>query len=153
MPHGHRDDDEALFADLAEALARATPMPDTVAEQARGAFAWRTIDSDLLLATIVSDSLEHAGGTGIRDADGTSRVLVFTADPLTLELEVMSDRVLGQIVPPTSGEIVVESADGGAQRFETDERGFFILDRLPAGSVRLRCDTPTAGLVTEWFPL
>ncbi len=41
-----------------------------------------------------------------------ARVLIFTSSPLSLELEVMAGHVVGQIVPPGPGEILVETSDG-----------------------------------------
>lgn len=149
----HRwDDDELLLAELAEAVRAVTPLSDTIAEQAHGALAWRTVDSDLLLASLTFDSsLEPAGRT--RAAEDGSRVLTFTAAPLMVEVELQSDRIVGQIVPPGEGEIVLESADGTTARTAADAFGFFVLPVRPEGSVRLRCDTPKTRLVTDWFAL
>jgi hypothetical protein len=148
---GHRwDDDEALLADLAEAVQEVTPLSTRIAEQAQGALAWRTVDSDLLLATLSFDSSLESSGRSRGPADG-HRVMVFHATPLTVELELQSDRVVGQILPPGPGEIILESAEGSSVRGAADELGFFILQRTVTGSVRLRCDTPTTRLVTDWF--
>lgn len=91
--------------------------------------------------------------TGLRSGPDDARVLVFTAPPLWLELEVMSGRVVGQILPPGPGEIFVEASDGVTFRVEADEVGFFDLARMPSGPVRLRCDTPNGRLVTDWVHL
>jgi hypothetical protein len=88
-----------------------------------------------------------------RSDPGDARVLVFTASSLSLELEVMPGRVVGQIVPPGPGEIWVEAADGVTFHVEADDIGFFDLPGLPRGPVRLRCDTPTGRLVTDWVRL
>ena len=147
----HRwDDDEALLADLVDAMREVAPLSARIAEQARGALAWRTVDSDLLLATLSFDSsLERSERS--RDRDGANRVLVFHSSPLAVELELQSDRIVGQIVPPSSGEVSLESADGARVRVDVDDLGFFILPRVPEGSIRLHCETPTTRLVTDWF--
>ncbi len=88
-----------------------------------------------------------------RSEPGETRVLVFTAPGLELELEVMSDRVVGQIVPPGPGEIRVETSGGVIVRTEADDVGFFELPGMPRGAVRLRCDTPTGQLATGWVCL
>ena len=49
---------------------------------------------------------------GLRSGSGQPRVLIFTAAHLSLELEVMADHVVGQIIPPGPGEVVVETPDG-----------------------------------------
>lgn len=89
----------------------------------------------------------------MRGDRGEARVLIFTTTPLSLELEVMADQVAGQIVPPGPGEILVETPDGGSIRIEADDIGFFSFVGLPRGRIRLRCDTPTGRLVTDWVCL
>ena len=90
---------------------------------------------------------------GLRAGPGQPRVLIFTAAHLSLELEVMADRVVGQIVPPGPGEVVVETPDGTTFRIEADDIGFFDFAGLPRGQVRLRCETPDGNLVTDWVCL
>jgi hypothetical protein len=90
---------------------------------------------------------------GLRGDPGQARVLIFTTTPLSLELEVMADHMVGQIVPPGPGEIVVETPDGTSFCIEADDIGFFDVDGAPHGRVRLRCDTPTGRLVTDWICL
>lgn len=149
----HRwDDDQHILDDLSDAVAEAAPLAGSIAEQGKSAYAWRTVDEDLLLAPLSSDSsLEPVQGR--RSGPGDGRVLVFTASPLSLEVEVMTDRVAGQIVPPGPGEIRVETADGITFHVEADHTGFFHLHGMPRGPVRLRCDTPTGRLVTDWVRL
>ena len=146
------DDDERLFDDLAEAVRDTAPMARTIAEHAEGALSWRTIDEDLLLASLTFDSsLEAAADT--RAEASESRALVFTSTPLSMELEVMHDQVVGQILPPSAGEILIETSDGAEYRVNADESGFFELPSLPAGPIRLRCDTATGRVVTDWVRL
>jgi len=148
----HRwDDDQHILDDLSDALREAA-VADTLADYGKGAYAWRTVDRDLLLASLSFDSsLERV--QDMRSVDDEARVLVFTAAPLSLELEVMPDRVVGQIVPPGPGEIRVEAPGGVTFLVEADDVGFFDLATVPRGPVRLRCDTPGGRLVTEWVRL
>lgn len=90
---------------------------------------------------------------GFRGDPGQARVLIFTTTPLSLELEVMADHVVGQIVPPGPGEILVETPDGTSVRIEADDIGFFDCGGLPRGRIRLRCETPSGRLVTDWVCL
>jgi len=146
------DDDERLFEDLAEAVRATQPLADTIAAQAEGALTWRTIDEDLLQASLTFDSsLEAAAGT--RAEPGQTRLLVFTSTPLSMELEVTQDGVVGQILPPGPGQIHVETPDGTEYSVSADESGFFELPSLPADAVRLRCDTATGRVVTDWVRL
>jgi hypothetical protein len=147
----HRWNDQHILDDLADAL-REAPLASTVAEHGKGAYAWRTIDQDLLLASLNFDSsLERVQER--RSMPDDARVLVFTAAPLSLELEVMPDRIVGQIIPPGPGEILVEAADGVTFHAAADDAGFFDLPGVPRGPVRLRCQTPTGRLVTDWVHL
>jgi hypothetical protein len=148
----HRwDDDQHILEDLSDALREAA-LASTIAEYGKGAYAWRTVDQDLLLASLSLDStLERVQER--RSDPGGARVLVFTAPPLSLELEVMPDRLVGQIVPPGPGGIQIETPDGAAFQVEADDVGFFDLPGNLRGPVRLRCDTPTGRLVTDWVRL
>lgn len=149
----HRwDDDQHILDDLSDALREAEPLARTLAEYGKGAYAWRTIDQDLLLASLSFDSSLERVRELRSDADDV-RVLVFSASPMSLELEVMPDRVVGQILPQGPGEIRVEAADGVTFHVETDPVGFFELPRISRGPVRLRCDTRTGRLVTDWVRL
>jgi hypothetical protein len=147
----HRwDDDEALLADLADAMRDVTPLLPRIVQQARGALAWRTVDSDLLLATLSFDSTLQSSGQS-RDQEGGQRVLVFHSSPLAIEVELQFDRIVGQIIPPGAGEITLEAADGTQVRVDADDLGFFILPSASEGAIRLRCETATTRLVTDWF--
>jgi hypothetical protein len=146
------DDDERLFEDLAEAVRDTAPLARTIAEHAEGALSWRTIDEELLLASLTFDSsMEPVAGT--RAEPDETRALVFTSTPMSMELEVMPDQVVGQILPPSAGEILIETSDGAEYRVSADESGFFELPSLPPGPVRLRCDTATGRVVTDWVRL
>jgi hypothetical protein len=96
-------------------------------------------------------SLEHV--RGLRAESGHARVVIFTGTALSVELELMADRVVGQIVPPGPGEVVVETPDGGSFRIEADDMGFFDFAGMPRGQIRLRCETPAGRLVTDWVGL
>ncbi len=82
-----------------------------------------------------------------------ARVLIFTSSPLSLELEVLAGQIVGQIVPPGPGEILVETSHGATFQVDADDIGFFDLSGAPRGSVRLRCETPTGRLITDWVCL
>ena len=103
------DDDDRLMAGLSEAVRETAPLADVIADYGKGAYAWHTVERDLLRASLSFDSsLERTTERGSGSAD--PRVLTFTAAPLSVELEVMPDQVVGQIIPPGAGEILVETA-------------------------------------------
>jgi hypothetical protein len=148
------DDDDSLLGDLAAALLETAPLTEAVATRGKGAYAWRTVDADLLLAGMSFDSaLTPAAAT--RDHEGGPRVLVFDADGICVELEIWADQVAGQILPPGLGTLWVEleNTPDDPLMVQADELGFFVLPELPAGLVRLRCTTGSATLVTEWVRL
>ena len=47
----------------------------------------------------------------------------------------------------------METCDGATFQVEADDIGFFELSGGPRGPVRLRCDTPTGRLITDWVCL
>lgn len=153
----HRwDDDDRLLEDLAAAVRATEPLAHTIAEHAEAALSWRTIDDDLLLASLTFDSSMASADSAqveVRAESNADRVLVFTSTPLSVELEVVHSEVFGQILPPSAGEIRVETADGTTLTVVVDESGFFELPALPAGAMRLRCDTATGRVVTDWVQL
>ncbi|MER7243874.1 hypothetical protein [Kribbella sp. NPDC000426] len=152
----HRwDDDDRLLEDLAAAVRATEPLAHTIAEHAEGALSWRTIDDDLLLASLTFDSSMATSDPAaeVRADSAADRVLVFTSTPLSVELEVVRSEVVGQILPPSAAEIRVETADGTTYDVVVDESGFFELPALPAGAMRLRCDTATGRVVTDWVQL
>ncbi|MGW6195823.1 hypothetical protein ACWF0M_06715 [Kribbella sp. NPDC055110] len=146
------DDDDRLLEDLAEAVRGTQPLADMIAARAEGVLSWRTIDEDLLQASLTFDSSLEAV-TGTRAEPGQTRLLVFSSTPLSVELEVTQDEVVGQILPPGPGEIHVETQDGIEYSVSANESGFFELPSLPTDAVRLRCDTPTGRVVTDWVRL
>lgn len=152
MTDPHEDD--TLLAELAEALRQTSPFVDGVAARGKGAFAWRTIDEDLLTAELAFDSATAPASSSRRSqAGGGNRVLVFTTELRSVEVEVLPDHVLGQFLPPSAGRVEVEDSSGVVAVAEVDELGFFLLEPVPRGRVRLRCTTPSTRLVTAWVTL
>ena len=109
---------------------------------------WHEVEHDAVAACTI---VEY--GHDWRADPDDARVLIFTASPLSLELEVLAGHIVGQIVPPGPGEILVETSDGATFQVDADDIGFFDLSSGPRGSVRLRCVTPTGRLITDWVCL
>jgi hypothetical protein len=100
--------------------------------------------------------MDRERGEGMRTlyrSEAGPRVLVFGAPPLSLELEVLPGRVVGQVLPPGPAKIRVEASDGVTVQVEADEAGFFDLPGALPGAIRLWCDTPNGQLVTDWVRL
>ncbi len=150
--HADRDD-ERLAAEVADALRAVAGLTEAVARRGRGAFTWRTVDEDLLTAELMFDSARDGRALTTRaDASG-GRLLVFTAELRSVEVEVLSDRVVGQFDPPSAGEVQVVGEDGVVATAAVDELGFFVIEPVPTGVVRLRCQTTTTRLITSWVRL
>jgi hypothetical protein len=146
------EDDDALAAELASVLRARDAMPTSVANAARGAFAWRTVDADL--AVLSMDSLLEATA-GVRGGGGSGdRQLTFEARDLSLEVDVVEGgrRVVGQVVPPQQGHVELEGPHTSSTA-ATDAHGQFSLS-VWNGPARLRFRPETgAPVVTDWVTL
>jgi hypothetical protein len=145
-------DDDQLLASLRDALSEATAVPRSVVTAGQDAFAWRNIDADL--ATLTHDSAHDASPelAVTRSEPAPLRYLTFTSAELTIELEVTSDALLGQIVPPGPGDIEIRLATGEVITESIDEIGYFAIRPIPPGSFRLLCRIPAgASVLTGWI--
>lgn len=140
-------DDDELLADLRAALGGSAPRSEREAEAARAAWTWRTVDAEL--ATLSYDSLLD-DRVVVRGTVSAPRSLVFDAADLTVELEVTAGRVVGQLVPPGPGEVVLETETTQEGPVATDDAGCFTLATVAGTRVRLRCTTPATTVVTDW---
>jgi hypothetical protein len=148
------EDGEALAGELADALRATRPLAETVAARAKLAFTWRSVDADLLTAELTFDSARDLEPALTRaDPVAEGRMLVFTAQLRSVELEVLPERVVGQFVPPSPGTVEVETERGTVASVPVDDLGFFLIEPVPAVVVRLRCATTTTRLVTDWVRL
>jgi len=139
------DDDELLMEALDEALAGT--VSDTARSAARAAFAWGTIDEDLM-------SLAHDSSVDevlVRSAATAPQVLGFTGRGFTLEVELDAGTVMGQVVPGRVCRVSVLSPGQEPLSVDTDQSGFFSL-RVPGGRpVRFTVTYEGATQSTEWL--
>lgn len=141
--------DDELMALLAEAEAdRALVTPEARAA-ARGAFAWRTIDEDLMELTFDSREAESL----VRDASREVRVIGFQGAGLTLELERDGDDLVGQVVPATGCRLTLLGRTGELGSVDADESGVFGLRLSGEAPWRLRVERPGVSETTGWLPL
>jgi hypothetical protein len=71
-----------------------------------------------------------------------------------LELEVIGDRLLGQLVPPHGIAVQVQSQPSGSTQIWTDEIGCFLVEPVPATPFRLHWRTEDgAEVATDWIAL
>jgi hypothetical protein len=150
---GRPEDLDALAADLADALRGTDPLSTVVAGQALELFTWQSVDEELVTAGLRFDSAYEHDPVPTRDVAG-NRVLVFSADLRSVEIEVLTDRVVGQFTPPAAGTVELEGPDGEVVAVaEVDDLGFFMIEPLRSGVVRLRCSSARTRLVTDWVRL
>ena len=147
---GEQDrDDEALLQELRAALSPDHQVPDGWREAARGAYAWRTIDQELLALSYDSRTEPGAAVRGTT----APRMLEFTGGGLSLEVELVERRVMGQITGTDTPEVAFESADGRVRSANPDESGFFALEGEDHGLVRFAVGSGERKFVTEWILL
>jgi hypothetical protein len=146
-------DDDAMERELRQAADVLDPLPAHLAQMARAAFTWRTVDAEL--AELVFDSLAETEVATVRGAD-QPRVLTFRADELVIEVEVGAEdggrRLVGRVSPAVPAEVEVHHGRG-AVTVAVDELGRFAAAGLAPGPLRLRCTPPgaTSAVVTDWI--
>ncbi len=139
--------DDQILAMLRRALEAADPVPETARRAARAAFTWRSIDAEL--AELVYDSAEE-DVAGVRGTE-TARQVAFRAPGVEVEVMVTHSggrRIVGQLVPPQSARIELQTPDGN-QITGTDTLGRFSFDDVPSGPARLVVRGDDVVVVTE----
>lgn len=132
-------DDDALLAELRQAVTAVDPVPEPVAISARAALDWRTLDREL--AALVRDSVEPA--LGVRGGAQPRRMTFTAADiEIEVEAELQGDgptlRLSGQLVPAQTAQIAIGTG-GGLVLTRADTRGRFAAAGVVPGPLRLRC--------------
>jgi hypothetical protein len=151
-------DDEALLAALRQALRARQAVPPEFVQAGQNAFAWHNIDAEL--AQLTYDSTRDTGNVPSTRTEAASiRALTFTSAHLTIELEVASDTLLGQIIPTQTATIKVQTRAGAetalpAATLPADEIGCFSIRPIPAVPFRLHCRTAGGiDVLTGWITL
>lgn len=147
------ESDDFLLSELREALRNPEPVPHRMLDAAKAAFTWRNVDDELELMLLVYDSLTEDEAPVRSSFTSAPRTLVFEAGALSLEVEVQSDAIMGQLIPPQSAQVTVMTAEGRFAETDADETGCFQLPRPTGGPVQVQCATAATGLATDWMPL
>jgi hypothetical protein len=147
-------DDEELLAALGEAVKARQAVPEWLVETGKNAYAWHSIDAELAQLTYDSDSDADRGvAAAVRSEAASIRALTFTSARLSIVLEVASDSLVGQIIPPRAGTLEVYTT-GGVTSSPMDEIGCFAVTPIPASPFRLRCRTEDGiDVLTGWITL
>jgi hypothetical protein len=144
------DDHDILMERLRTIAAAVDGPPPSVAEAARAALSTRRLDEEL--AELVLDS---AAGTPVAARDGDDDIRLLSFETATVSIEVQLTEVAGSVslrglVSGATGEVVVETA-GERRSAPIDADGWFTVDRLPSGLVRLRLRaTDGTAVTTSW---
>jgi|SRR5215469_12497857 len=149
-------DDERLLGALREASRARHDVPPWFTQAGQSAYAWHDIDAQLAqLSYDSSHDLDLEGvvrSASTRSERATIHALTFTSARLSIELEVSTDSLIGQIIPPRRGTIEQQASDGETITAPIDDIGCFYIQPVPAGSFRLRCRTEDGiDVVTNWF--
>jgi hypothetical protein len=152
MPDGRDWDDDQLLAALGEAVRARREVPEWFVETGKNAYAWHNIDAELAQLTYDS-SRDEDTVAAVRSEAASIRALTFTSPQLSIELEVASDSLLGQIIPPRAGTLEVHTT-AGVTTSPVDEIGFFTVEPTPASQFRLRFRaTDGLDVLTGWIKL
>ncbi|MFF4836261.1 hypothetical protein [Streptomyces sp. NPDC001315] len=140
-------DCDRLEEELREAAAILDPVPAELCRIAVEAYALH--DLDARIAELTFDSLVDA--IPVRGAMDPPRMLTFRTGELTVDVEVTSEGLLGQVLPPQAARIEVLNGPQPTAPLTTDDLGRFACDAPPAGPFALRLRTGGEVVVTEWL--
>ena len=129
-------DDLALLAELGDLLRRCDPVPAGVLADASAAFALALVPDGWRILEAVDDStLVRAVGRTLRFAD----------NEITVEVEPRRSGLIGLVTPPAEVEVA-------GFRIEPDAAGYFRVDEVPSGPLRVVVYRPgRQTVVTRWF--
>jgi len=146
-------DDDELFADLRSAFHEMGPIPPEVIAAGKAAFELRTLDLELALLTYDSENDRELAGAFRGNALSVRRI-VFSLNGVSVDVDVLADALVGQITPPGSGRVVLETRDGKTAVGEVDDSGMFTVPVARPAEVRLRVEpSDRRAFVTEWTQL
>ncbi len=140
-------EDDALMDEVRAAVAQTDAVPPHRRDAARAAFAWRSIDDELM--TLAEDSA--LAGLAVRGSAG-GRVLTFHGHGVTVEVEVDGGQVMGQVLATPDCRVALETAAGGSTQTYTDQSGFFSL-AAGDGPARFAVEIDGETRRTEWIVL
>ncbi|MET9745778.1 hypothetical protein ABZZ92_08700 [Streptomyces ardesiacus] len=139
--------DGLVEEELRQAAAILDPVPAGLRRVAVDAFVLR--DLDARIAELTFDSL--VDGIPVRGETDPPRMLTFSTDAVTVDVEVTADGLIGQLLPPGPAGIEVLSGPRAHARLTADDMGRFAGEAPPAGPFALRLRTGREVVVTEWL--
>jgi hypothetical protein len=130
-------DDEVLLDRLRAIAAIVDDPPPWLDQAARAALSWRILDTELAELMLDSDLSQAAL---VRAADNGVRLLSFETASVSVELQIedVDGRLtLRGLVSGASGDAIVEMASG-SRVVPINAQGWFVVDDLPRGAIRVR---------------
>jgi hypothetical protein len=129
-------DELALLAELDGLLRRCDPVPPGVLSDAAEAFALALVpDGWRILEPLADATVVRAAGRSLRFGD----------NEITVEVELARAGLIGLVSPPAEVEVA-------GHRVEPDAAGYFRVDELPRGPIRVVVHRPGHQTVaTRWF--
>jgi len=141
--------DDELLRELAAAL-REEPVDDSIVRAAQGAFAWRTVDADLIMLELDSNAIAAADAPVRAGGSAAPRTLAFRGEQLSVEIEIDEAGIVGQLTPPRPGRVTLLAAAGPQASTQADEVGCFAFPPPVSGPIRLDCRVDDDHFVTPW---
>lgn len=125
--------DELLLGDLQRVLDTVDAARIRGDEAAKAAFGWAEVDSEL--AELTFDSVADQPELTLRSTRSELRQMTFkaSASDVSIDIEISSAGLIGQIVPPQSAHVRVRQSAGPAFDVETDAFGVFQVDGVKPG--------------------
>ncbi|MFJ6726258.1 hypothetical protein ACIQPQ_15220 [Streptomyces sp. NPDC091281] len=140
-------DHGSLEEELRQAAAILDPVPSGLRRLALEAYALH--DLDARIAELTFDSLVDA--IPVRGAADPPRMLTFHSGGLTVDVEVTSAGLIGQLLPPQPASIEVLDGPRARASLTADDLGRFSGEAPPSGPFALRLRTGGETVVTEWM--
>jgi hypothetical protein len=144
---GEEFDAGLLEEELRQAAAVLDPVPAELQQIAVDAYALH--DLDARVAELTFDSLVDA--LPVRGVTDAPRMLTFRAGEVTVDVEVTTHRLLGQVLPPQPARIEVLGGPRPGSPLTADDLGRFTGDLPLSGPFALRLRTGGDVVVTEWL--
>ena len=127
------------------------PLPSLVTDLAYAAFETRDLDAELAALTADSavDNAQLVRGAAV----AAPRMVSFEAESVTVELQVERGSDTAQLRGFVVGAVAVTLETATTRRpVELDEHGWFLVEEVPFGALRLRLERPDGRHVsTEWI--
>ncbi|EON22646.1 MULTISPECIES: hypothetical protein [Nocardioides] len=138
-------DEQAVLDELALALRSRDDIDPKHRVAAQAAFAWRTIDEELMELTY--DSLLEPSTVRSAGVD-EPRTVSFSSTIGSLELEIDGERIMGHVLPGGTVTVVMTNVVGQRVQSPSDEDGVFELMGSLPGPVRFTIEGQGT---TQWL--